>query len=291
MKSMTGFGKGGFEGEDFSLQVEIRTVNNRFLDIHARLPQELNSLEAKVKKQIQAALKRGRVDVTITLTQTLEVRYDVNLPLIRGYVNALRQAQEATGVEGTLDLSLIARLPGAVQPATGNPERDERLAAGLTVALAKALENLEAMRETEGRELAGELERRLDGIANHAVTVATGAAQVTDAYRQKLERRMTELLRDLGEVDPLRLSQEAAYYADRSDITEEIARMNSHIGQFRQILTQAGEAGKQMDFLTQEMNREANTMLSKSGDLTISQAALAIKLEIEKIKEQVQNVE
>ncbi|MBX7218872.1 MAG: YicC family protein [Blastocatellia bacterium] len=291
MKSMTGFGKGGFEGEDFSLQVEIRTVNNRFLDIHARLPQELNGLEAKTKKQIQSALKRGRVDVTVTLTQTLEVRYDVNLPLIRGYVSALRQAQEATSVEGTLDLSLIARLPGAIQPATGNPERDERLAAGLTVALAKALENLEAMRETEGRELAGELERRLDGIVTHTVAVAAGAAQVTDAYRQKLARRMTELLRDLGEVDPLRLAQEAAYYADRSDITEEIARMNSHIGQFRQILTQAGEAGKQMDFLTQEMNREANTMLSKSGDLAISQAALAIKLEIEKIKEQVQNVE
>lgn len=291
MKSMTGFGKGFFEAAEFTVTAEIRTVNNRFLDIHMRLPQEYAAQETRLKKQIQAALKRGRVDLTLTVTQTQEARFEANLPLIRGYVGALRQAQESTGVDGMLDLSLIARLPGAIQPATGNTERDEQMVEGIVSALAQALENLETMRLTEGEELAAEILRRLNLITVLSTEIEASAASVVDLYRQKLERRMTELLRDLGELDPVRLAQEAAYVAERSDIAEEVARLNSHLSQFKTLLTQPSEAGKQMDFLTQEMNREANTMLSKSGDLKISQAALAIKMEVEKIKEQVQNVE
>lgn len=294
MKSMTGFGKGTFAGADFSLAVELRTVNNRFLDVHARMPSELSPFESAFKKEIQGRLKRGRVDATVNFTQTREVRFLVNLPLVQGYVNALREAQAATGVEGALDLSLIARLPGAIQPTTA-PDADfeAQISAGLTAALGQALDALETMRGVEGQALAEELLRRVDAIAARLPEIEASAAQVAEIYRQKLERRMRDLLRDTAVLDEARLAQEAAYLADRSDITEEVARMYSHINQMRELVAAgaAGEVGKQMDFLTQEMNREANTMLSKAGDLSISQAALAIKAEVEKIKEQVQNVE
>jgi uncharacterized protein (TIGR00255 family) len=292
MKSMTGFGKGSFAGADFSLSVELRTVNNRFLDIHTRLPTELAALEGRFRKEIQSRLKRGRVDATVNFTQTREVRFEVNLPLVRGYVNALQQAREATGVDGTLDLSLIARLPGAIQPAAMlNGEFEARLADGLSAALTTALNALEAMRRVEGETLAEEIAQRVAIIADLLPEIEAASGQVVEAYRQKLERRMRELLRDAAALDESRLLQEAAYLADRGDITEETARLQSHVAQMRELIQRDDEAGKRMDFLLQEMNREANTMLSKTGDLKVSQAALAIKLEVEKIKEQAQNVE
>lgn len=294
MKSMTGFGKGTFAGADFTLAVELRTVNNRFLDVHARMPSELSPFESGFKKEVQNRLKRGRVDATVNFTQTRDVQFAVNLPLVQGYVNALREAQAATGVDGALDLSLIARLPGAIHQTTApDAEFEAKIGEGLTTALVQALDALEAMRETEGSSLADELTRRVEAIAARLPEIEAAAAQVTEIYRQKLERRMRDLLRDTAVLDEGRLAQEAAYLADRSDITEEVARMRSHIAQMRDLIAAAAgtEVGKQMDFLTQEMNREANTMLSKSGDLSISQAALAIKAEVEKIKEQVQNVE
>ncbi|HMZ79877.1 MAG TPA: YicC family protein [Acidobacteriota bacterium] len=291
MKSMTGFGSAKCELQDFTVNVDVRTVNSRFLDVVMRLPVEFSGQDNRVKKQVQSVLRRGRVEVSVSVQPNREVSYDVNLPLVRGYVSALRRAQEATGVDGMLDLSLIARLPGAIQSAALGPDLVEQLATGLTTALGQALENLEQMRLAEGTELAAELTLRLEHIARRVTEVEAMVPQVVEAYQQKLERRITELLRDKGEVDPVRLAQEAAFLADRSDVTEEIARLKSHLTQFNQLVGTQGELGKQMDFLTQEMNREANTILSKSGDVPITQAALAIKMEVEKIKEQVQNVE
>ncbi|HNC46024.1 MAG TPA: YicC family protein [Acidobacteriota bacterium] len=288
---MTGFGSAKCELQDFTVNVDVRTVNSRFLDVVMRLPVEFSGQDNRVKKQVQSVLRRGRVEVSVSVQPNREVSYDVNLPLVRGYVSALRRAQEATGVDGMLDLSLIARLPGAIQSAALGPDLVEQLATGLTTALGQALENLEQMRLAEGTELAAELTLRLEHIARRVTEVEAMVPQVVEAYQQKLERRITELLRDKGEVDPVRLAQEAAFLADRSDVTEEIARLKSHLTQFNQLVGTQGELGKQMDFLTQEMNREANTILSKSGDVPITQAALAIKMEVEKIKEQVQNVE
>lgn len=291
MKSMTGFGSAKCELQDFTVNVDLRAVNSRFLDVVMRLPVEFSGQDNRVKKQVQSVLRRGRVEVSVSVQPNREVSYEVNLPLVRGYVSALRRAQEATGVDGTLDLSLIARLPGAIQSAALGPDLVEQLATGLTTALGQALENLEQMRLAEGTELAAELTLRLEHIARRVTEVEAMVPQVVEAYQQKLERRIAELLRDKGEVDPVRLAQEAAFLADRSDVTEEIARLKSHLTQFNQLVGTQGELGKQMDFLTQEMNREANTILSKSGDVPITQAALAIKMEVEKIKEQVQNVE
>lgn len=291
MKSMTGFGSAKCELQDFTVNVDLRTVNSRFLDVVMRLPVEFSGQDNRVKKQVQSVLRRGRVEVSVSVQPNREVGYDVNLPLVRGYVSALRRAQEATGVDGMLDLSLIARLPGAIQSAALGPDLIEQLATGLTTALGQALENLEQMRLAEGTELAAELTLRLEHIARRVTEVEAMVPQVVKEYQQKLERRITDLIRDKGEVDPARLAQEAAFLADRSDVTEEIARLKSHLTQFSQLVGAQGELGKQMDFLTQEMNREANTILSKSGDVPITQAALAIKMEVEKIKEQVQNVE
>ncbi len=293
MKSMTGFGRAAVATDEFSLTVELRAVNNRFLDVQARLPPELASLDIAFRKLVQARLQRGRVDATVSLTQHRPVTFLVNLPLVQGYVAALRQAQAATGVAGDFDLSLIARLPGAIQPAAQTDEAfSARLAEGFLAAAGQALDALDAMRQTEGRALALAIAPRLDAIAERIPAIEAAAATVFDAQRARLERRLQALLRDLGSVDEARLAQEAAYAAERCDIAEEIARLRSHVAQMRDLLTsETPGVGKAMDFLLQEMNREANTMLSKAGEAEIHDAALAIKTEIEKIKEQVQNVE
>ncbi|MFQ3582998.1 MAG: YicC/YloC family endoribonuclease [Chloracidobacterium sp.] len=293
MKSMTGFGRATVATDEFSLTVELRAVNNRFLDIHARLPSELTATEADFRKLVQSRLQRGRIDATVSLTQHRPVTFLVNIPLVQGYVTALRQAQAATGVAGDFDLSLLARLPGAIQPAM---ETDEvfaaRLSNGLLTAAGQALDALDAMRQTEGRALAMEISARLEAIAERIPVIEAAAATVFDAQRARFERRMQSLLRDLGSIDEGRLAQEAAYAAERCDITEEIARLRSHVAQMRDLLVrEAAGIGKAMDFLLQEMNREANTMLSKASDTTVHDVALSVKTEIEKIKEQAQNVE
>lgn len=293
MKSMTGFGRAAVATDEFTLTVELRTVNNRFLDLQVRLPSELAALEINFRKLIQSRVRRGRVEATVSLVQRRPVEFHVNLPLVQGYVAALREAQAATGVAGDFDLSLIARLPGAIQPVTTPDEAfTARLADGLTAATTQALDALDAMRRAEGEALARELATRLDGVAERIPVIEAAAATVFDAQRARLERRMQALLRDLGSVDEARLAQEAAYAAERCDVTEEIARLRSHVAQMRDLLTsEASGVGKAMDFLLQEMNREVNTMLAKAGDAVIHDTALGVKTEVEKMKEQVQNVE
>ncbi len=293
MNSMTGFGRASLTTDEFSLTVELRTVNNRFLDIQVRLPSELAVAEVPLRKLIQARLQRGRVEVTVSLVQQRPVTFQVNLPLVQGYVAALRQAQTATGVSGDFDLSLIARLPGAIQPVTEtDADFTARLSEGLLTAAGQALDALTAMRRTEGAALAQEIAARLEQIAARIPEIEAAAALVFENQRARLERRMQALLRDLGSLDEARLAQEAAYAAERCDITEEVARLQSHVAQMRDLLiSDAPGVGKAMDFLLQEMNREVNTMLSKTSDTTVHDVALFIKTEIEKIKEQAQNVE
>ncbi|MDT4898662.1 MAG: hypothetical protein QOH25_3739 [Acidobacteriota bacterium] len=289
---MTGFGRGAATGENFSVGVDLKTVNNRFLDIHLRLGTELSAIEAQVKRRISTRLSRGRVDASITLERTGEVAYELNRPLIAGYISALRAMQQEFEIAGEPDINVLARLPAAMQPVRDG--LDEKMIAGVEQAIDEALEELEQMREREGEALAIEMHSRLDEISQQVPIIEAAAGTLVDNYRARLQKRIGELLaRDAQviEVDQGRLAQEVAYLADRSDISEEITRLKSHLVQFREALDGEGETGKRLDFLLQELNREANTVLSKSTDLLIKDAALAIKGAVEKLREQVQNVE
>ena len=292
MKSMTGYGKAMVAGDDFSVSVDLKTVNNRFLDIHLRVGSELASLEPGIKKRITSRLTRGRVDVTISLERTSQMVYELNRPLIAGYVNALKQLQADFQIGGDLDINVLARIPGALQPARNGI--DDRVIIAVDEAVDQALDELQRMREQEGEALKAELRERVQKIESLVPTIEAAADGLAEAYRVRLHKRISELLNRGGqvvEIDPARLAQEVAYLADRSDVSEEMVRLRSHLTQFQEALDGPGEAGKMLDFLLQELNREANTTLSKSTDLVIKEAGLAIKAEIEKLREQVQNVE
>ena len=292
MKSMTGFGRGIANGPHYSISVELKSVNNRFLDVNLRLNSDLAALDGFIKKRIGTRLSRGRVDVTLTVERTDEVAYEINRPLIAGYVRAMRAMQEEFCLSGEPDLNVIARLPGVMQPV--REEAGGELLDVLGRALDGALGEMEQMRAREGAQLAQEMHLRLLGIERHLPVIEDASDGMLDVYRARLHKRLGELLaREAAgtDMDAGRLAQEVAYLADRSDISEETARLRSHIAQFRQIVTDTKEVGKRLDFLLQEINREANTVFAKATDLAIKEAGLAIKGEAEKLREQVQNVE
>ncbi|HZS06245.1 MAG TPA: YicC/YloC family endoribonuclease [Blastocatellia bacterium] len=287
---MTGYGQGTVTGETFKVMVDMRSVNNRNLDIHWRAPQELAALEIPLKKQVQAAVTRGRVDVTINFTQTADAAWELNRPLIRGYLEAMRTMREEFGLAGEADLGTIARLPNVLMPMSDNSRLSDEITQGIEAALTQALTALVAMRAVEGHELQKELLARVTRIEENLKVIRANAADITASYRDKLQKRLTELLEKVS-VDETRLAQEVAYLAERADISEEIARLNSHLSQLRELLNAGGEIGKKLDFLLQETNREANTILSKSSELAICDAAIEIKTEVEKLREQSLNVE
>lgn len=290
IKSMTGFGQGSAEGDDFRVRVDIRSVNNRAVDVHTRLPQELSSLEVTLKKQVQAAVKRGRVDLSITVEQLKPATFEINRPLVSGYLSALSELKREFALEGDPSLELIAKLSGALQVSQNSNALDEKLVSGTVAAVSQALTSLTEMRVIEGQELAAELNSRLENIERQMPAIENEAARLPAVYREKLLKRLQEIAAG-AQVDETRIAQEAVMLADRSDISEEIARLKSHITQLRDLIRSSDEAGKRLDFILQEMNREANTILSKSNDLAIADAAIVIKTEVEKLREQGQNVE
>lgn len=293
MKSMTGFGRGSETTEGFNISVDLKTVNNRFLDVHLRANADLAGIEALIRRRIGERLARGRVDAQINIERTGAVLYELNRPLISGYILAIREMQQEFSLTGEPDVNVLARLPGAMQAAR-DAVSDEMLTC-VEGALSGALDELEEMRQREGGALAAEMRARLDEIEHHVPIIEAVAGGQVDAYRARLQRRISELLARDGlevvELDQGRLAQEVAYLADRSDITEEITRLRSHLAQFRDGVEGEGEIGKRLDFLLQELNREANTILSKSTDVAIKESALAMKAAVEKLREQVQNVE
>ena len=293
MKSMTGFGRGAASGDGFAVGVEIKTVNNRYLDIHLRAPQELNAIEMEIRKRVKSRLSRGRVDLNISFDRTAsEATYQINQSVVSAYVDALREIQRQFNLSSDIDVTSIARLPGALS--SPRDELNQEIVTAIESAIDQALESLEQMRGAEGAALAEEMRSRLSKIMAAIPTIEFAADGLIESYRQRLHKRIAELLAREGqtiEVDTARLAQEVAYLADRSDITEELARLKSHVDQFREAIDSDGEVGKRLDFLLQEFNREANTVLSKSTEIPIKEAALAIKAEVEKLREQVQNVE
>ncbi len=290
IKSMTGYGQGSATAENFKVTIDLRSVNNRNLDIHWRAPMELASLEIPLKKQVQAAITRGRVDVNIGFTQTADVEYEINRPLVRGYLEALKTMREEFGLAGEASLDSIARLPNVLQPMNKGAQLPAEVVQGIETALMQALTALVAMRAVEGHELQKELLARIGKIEAALRIIEANAPDITTAYRDKLNKRLTELLENVS-VDEARLAQEVAYLAERADIAEEIARLNSHLTQLRELINSDGEIGKKLDFLLQETNREANTILSKASELAICDAAIEIKTEVEKLREQANNVE
>lgn len=289
---MTGFGRGDSAGKDFAINIELKTVNNRFLDVNMRLGSELQSYESELKKRIGNRLSRGRVDVNVQYERTSAIEYELNRPLISGYLSALKELKSEFEIKGEPDLNFVARLPNAIQ--TKNENASEEFKAGLFAALSDALIKLEKMRDTEGLSLKQDLSNLLTEISEVIPAIEAESENVTGEYKDRLEKRITKLLtmsESEIELDQARLAQEVAYLSDKSDISEEISRLKSHVEQFSAIMEEEGTVGKRLDFLTQELNREANTIASKTQNLVVKEAALRIKGQIEKIREQVQNVE
>jgi len=290
IKSMTGYGRGETRGENFFATVELRSINNRNLDIHWRAPLELAASELPMKKLIQSRILRGRVDVTVSLQVNQAIRYELNRPMIKGYLDALRAIRDEFGLEGDADLASVARLPNVMQANSDGSSTADETTNGVEAALRKALDALIGMRTVEGAELQSELLKRIARIESQLDIVEANAPQIVEQHRDKLKARLAELLDGVA-IDETRLAQEVAYLAERSDITEEITRLRSHIVQLRELVLNGDEIGKKLDFLLQETNREANTILSKSSELAICDAAIEIKTDVEKLREQAQNVE
>jgi uncharacterized protein (TIGR00255 family) len=292
LRSMTGFAqvKGQLKNLGFSLS--IKSVNHRFLDLHFRLPANTDGLEMNMRRVLKEKLARGHVDVALSFDQAGTAPIAINKQLVSAYVQAFRAAAVEAGIAAEPDLNAVLRLPGAFDASLAAAEED--LMPVVLPKLEEALDGLNKMREQEGRATERELRERMKHLLAAAKEVQKHRAAVLKNYAERLQTRMQEWL--AASVDQDRIVQEAAMLADRSDIQEEIVRLENHVQHFLALLDATGEVGKKMDFLLQELNREANTLLSKTSGLAgeavrITEAGLAMKAEIEKAREQVQNIE
>lgn len=289
--SMTGFGRGEVTTEVGTIVVEMKTVNHRYLDIAIRAPKEFNSLEENIRSIIRQALARGRVDVFVRFTPSLEQAptVTVNLALAKAYLAQVQALQEEVELAGQLTPRDLLELPQVVR--LDEPVLDpELLHVPLVEVVQAALAKLTEMREQEGLRLVTDMRERLATLAELLVAVAERSPEVVAEYRQKLILRLQDMLPE-GVIDEARLAQEVALLADRACITEEIVRLRSHFAQFESLLKRKEAIGRQLDFLVQEMNREINTIGSKANDAKIAQIVVEMKSELEKIREQTQNIE
>jgi uncharacterized protein (TIGR00255 family) len=290
IRSMTGFGAGraGASGEEIDL--EIRSVNHKYCEVKARLPRELAALEHEVVKTVKERLARGGVDVSIRRSSAGgAVAPRVDVALAESYARAFGEIQDRLGLPGAVTLADVLAADGVVRLEERQVDLD---AAGeaLRRALAAALEALVEMRRREGEALARDLGARLDTVEANVARVGALAPAAVEQHRARLAERITELTRGVP-LDPARLVQEVALFADRTDVAEEVTRLGSHLAQVRALLASAEPAGRKLDFLVQEMHREANTIGSKSQSAEIATTVVALKAEIERMREQVQNVE
>ncbi|MCI9667124.1 MAG: YicC family protein [Angelakisella sp.] len=291
IRSMTGFGRaqGVLGGKDIT--VEIRSVNHRYFEFSARLPRAYSWLEEKLKGVAQGAASRGKVEVSL-LIQTVEgsdAQVVVNTALAREYVEALRELGRELDLPDDLSLSAVARF-GEIFTLRRAPDDEEEVQANVLAVAAQAAERFSQMRRAEGEKLREDILGRLISIEERVAQVEERSPQTVAEYRQKLTARMEELLGKAA-VEEQRILAEAAIVADRWAVDEETVRLRSHIAQLRSILDTPEAVGRKLDFLVQEMNREANTIGSKAQDVRIAQVVVEIKSEIEKIREQVQNIE
>ena len=295
IKSMTGFGRGEYADETGKVTVEIRAVNHRYLDISVKMPRRYSFAEEAIKAAIKEKLSRGKVEVNVSIDNAGKSDSDVKLDadLAAKYYDALSTLRDSFefGEESKVSLSLLARMPDVIKTSAAE-EDEETMTQRLVSATRKAAEDICAMRETEGAKLAADLEARADIVSDIRTRIEKKAPEIEKEYAAKFKARVEELLDGVYEVPEERIALEAAIFADKANITEELVRLDSHVSQLRAFLKTDGEAiGKKIDFLIQEMNREANTIGSKSNDREITSMMLDLKAEIEKIREQVQNIE
>ncbi len=297
IRSMTGFAqvKGQIrQSSDSSLgfTLSLKSVNHRFLDLHFRLPSDNDSLEMKLRRLLKEKLARGHVELSLNLDRSSGEAFALNREIVAGYVQAFRTAAAEFNLTAEPDLNAVLRMPGALE--SGEMPANGAIDDAVLATMEDALLKLNQMREEEGRGIERELRERMAHVQGASRGVEKHRHAVLQTYTERLKTRMQELLST--QVDPERILQEAALLVDRSDIQEELVRLQNHVEHFLGMLDQGGEVGKKLDFLLQEMNREANTLLSKTSGLAgealnITEMGLAIKTEIEKSREQVQNVE
>ena len=272
--------------------LSLKAVNHRFLDLHFRLPSGADSLEMQLRRLLKAKIARGHVEVTLSLERGASEAFALNRPLVAGFIATFRAAAAEFGVAAEPDLNAILRLPGALD--SSSSASDSEVEAAVLAKVGEVLDRLNQMREEEGRGIEHELRQRMAHLLEAGKSVREHRRAVLQSYNERLQARIQEILG--SSADKERILQEAALLVDRSDIQEEIVRLETHIQHFLALLKEGGEVGKKLDFLLQEMNREANTLLSKTSGLAgealnITEAGLAMKAEIEKSREQVQNLE
>jgi uncharacterized protein (TIGR00255 family) len=296
LKSMTGYAQARAIESGWSLRVTIRTVNHRFLDLHLRIPEGFEPLEPRIRQILRERVRRGHLDFTLHYELAGPAAVGVNHDVAAAYLKAVNSLRQEFGIRTEPDLASILRLPGVIGAAATSVEGDlERLESVVARCLSEALDKLDRMREQEASHLREEMSARLRHIAALGAQLDTLVEGARPAFAKRLAARLQELLGE-APLDPARLAQEASIAAERSDVSEELARLRSHVQQFESLLSGASDVGKKLDFLLQEMQRESNTLLSKTPGndaegLDITRLGLEIKSEIEKLREQVQNIE
>lgn len=289
---MTGFGRGQATIDNWKFNVEMKTVNHRYLDTHVKMPRKFSFLEPQVKALVKKHLKRGKVDIFITYEDQNDKSNSVviNEALIGEYLEKLGSVAEKYNIKNDLSLSVLTGYPDVMK--LEEQEVDEDLLwRVLSLAMEDALTSLKEMRSHEGASLKADLEQKIAYMLDLHKELANRSGLVVEDYRTRLKERLDELLQDVNGVDEQRLAQEVAVFADRCAIDEELVRLESHFKQLDTMLNSNDSVGRKLDFLAQEMNREANTVASKANDLTITNNAIALKAEIEKVREQIQNIE
>ncbi len=290
IKSMTGYGKAIKSENEREYEVEIKSVNHRYLDISIKMPRVLSYLEEEVKKEIASKIKRGKIDVFITFennsTEGKEIK--INTEIAKVYINELKKLAEQENLLANIEVTEISKFPDVLR--IQNNEEDEKIKQELLETVKSATDKLVQMRATEGNKIAEDLDSRVEVIQNKIKEISLLSAGLIEEYVVKLEGRIKDILKN-QEIDEARLAQEVVIYADKCSIEEEVTRLNSHISQFKKLLNAEEAIGKKLDFIIQEMNRETNTIGSKANNLEITNGVIDIKTEIENIREQIQNIE
>ncbi len=295
IRSMTGFGRASFALEELGFEIEVRSVNHRHLDLRLKLPRLLSSYDAPLRARVQSALARGKVDLTVNLAgeTATDSRLEIDEHVVGQYVAAARRISERFEIPGSLDLTSLMSMPGVARFVDPTVD-DEALESALCEAVDEAVNAMIEMRCAEGQTLAQEFSKRLDHVIALVDSLESRSGLVKDAVRQRLRKRADQLELDTGMIDEARLHQEIVIAADRLDIAEELTRLRSHVDQFQKVLAKAGAThpvGRRLDFLLQELGREANTVGSKANDAQLAHDVVELKTELERIREQVQNVE
>ena len=290
MKSMTGFGRASLESNGKNYIIEIKTVNNKYSDITVKSPKRLSFMEDKIRKQIANRITRGKVEVSVSFFDFSNKSKNVvlNKEIAKEYIKQLREIADENNLSENISVVEIAKLPDILNSI--DSDNDEEITSEALQCLNMAFDSLIEMRKTEGENIKQDLLVRIERVQNLVDKIAENSKGIVEEYVSKLEKRVKEILKT-DVVDENRIAQEAVIYADKTSIEEELTRLNSHIVQFKELVNSDGPVGKKLDFMIQEMNRETNTIGSKAGSGEITKAVIDLKIELEDIREQIQNIE